>query len=283
MIIFDLDGTLYEDRALYDRYTEELARFLPEARRQQLRDDWEAAKRGDTPARIGLGYDDERNQLFRYAHGRITAYIDWDGREEPVVGDGPVDVSDRALFGSGQPVAGSDQPGSSSGRLNIGDWWGVPQALAARYGVRREDRTAAFHATRDFMATEAWEIRPEPGLPEALNQLRAAGIPLVAMTNSPLPTTENVLARLGLRDRFDEVIASVEKPYGLARFLQRVEQPKRALSIGDNFVNDIEPVLQVGGAALYIDRHATGLGSEYSRCDRVRSISEVPGWIEEYV
>lgn len=269
MIIFDLDGTLYEDATLYDRYTEHLARFLPASKRQRLWDEWTAAKRGNSVVRIGLGYDDERNQLFRYAHGRITAYIDWDGMEQPIAPSGVEDPADRDLFGPG--------------RLNIGDWWGIPQALAARYGVGREDRTAAFHATRDFMGTQAWQIRPEPGLHEILDRLRAAGNYLIAMTNSPEATTTDVLARLGLRATFHTVIASAEKPYGLARFLTSVDAPERVLSIGDNFVNDIEPVLQVGGAGLYTDRHATGLGAGYERCYRVRSIGEVQDWLREHI
>ncbi len=269
MIIFDLDGTLYEDPAIYDRYAEELARFIDVPRRGQYLDAWEAAKRGEGPARIGLGYDDERDRLFRYDRGRITAYLDWDGGEESIPPEGRVAADDRALFGTSH--------------LNVGDWWGIPHALAGHYGVGREQRTAAFHATRDFMATDAWEIHPEPGLPEVLDQLRSAGIRLVAMTNSPRPTTVDVLTQLGLRDRFDEIVAGAEKPYGLARFLEAVADPTAVLSIGDNYVNDIEPVLEAGGSALYIDRHSTGLGAEYSRCERVRAIAEVPGWLEEHV
>lgn len=269
MIIFDLDGTLYEDPAIYDRYAEELARFIDETRSREYLEAWEAAKRGEGVVRIGLGYDTERDRLFRYDRGRITAYLDWAGHEDALPVEGATAPDDRALFGTSH--------------LNLGDWWGIPQALAGHYGVGREQRDTAFHATRDFMATDAWAIHPEPGLPAVLDHLRSAGIRLIAMTNSPRPTSLDVLRQLGPLDRFDEVVASAEKPYGLARFLETVADPTDVLSIGDNYVNDIEPVLEVGGAALYIDRHATGLGAEYSRCGRVRSIGQVPGWLEEWV
>ncbi len=48
---------------------------------------------------------------------------------------------------------------------------------------------------------------------------------------------------------------------------------ERVLSIGDNFVNDIEPALEAGEYALYIDRYATSMGEDQARCVRVPSIA----------
>ncbi|MDQ2742383.1 MAG: HAD family hydrolase [Chloroflexota bacterium] len=269
MIIFDLDGTLYEDLALYDRYADELARFLPDSDRSAYFAAWESAKRGEGLVRIGLGYEDETDRLFRYAGGWITTYLDWEGGEEPVSANG-AERPNHTLF--------------VTGRLNIGDWWGIPQAIAAHHGVGPVDRAAAFHATRDHMATDTWHIQPEPGLPEVLDALHAAGETLVAMTNSPDITTEDVLRRLGLRHRFGLVVSGAQKPAGMARFLETAGPPENILSIGDHYVNDIEPALEAGASALYVDRHATNLGAGHPRLHRVSSIAEVPAWLErEYL
>jgi FMN phosphatase YigB (HAD superfamily) len=95
------------------------------------------------------------------------------------------------------------------------------------------------------------------------------------MSNSPTEDVEDVLARLGIRDRFDLVMPAAAKPRGLAGLLDGLGSAERILCIGDNYVNDIEPALRAGGAALYIDRYESNLGTDSTACTRLPSIDAV--------
>ena len=79
-IIFDLDGTLYEEERVYDRYAEEIARLLPGEDRPDFIREWGEMKGGRGPKIVGLGYDESRRHLFRHAGGRLTGYLTWEER-----------------------------------------------------------------------------------------------------------------------------------------------------------------------------------------------------------
>lgn len=273
-VIFDLDGTLYEDERIYDRYAEELARFLPEGDRSRYLAEWERAKRGQSVEKVGMGYDAERDLLFRYRRDRITSYLDWRGREMPALGAaGGADAGDP-----GPPI---EAPAFGPGRFSIGDWWRLPDVLATHFGVPAEDRSRAFTAVRSFMASEQFQLSLEPGMRPLLTWLRQRGKRLVVMSNSPAASVDDVLGELGVRECFDLILTDAQKPIGIRRYLENVERPDGILSVGDVYVNEIEPVLTAGGAAVYIDRHGTNLGDEHERRVLVPSIASAIAWLRE--
>ncbi|MGB8955149.1 MAG: hypothetical protein WCC10_07240, partial [Tumebacillaceae bacterium] len=53
LIVYDLDGTLYEDTHHFDYYANELKKRLPEDKQAAFQADYEAARRDDHPLRIG--------------------------------------------------------------------------------------------------------------------------------------------------------------------------------------------------------------------------------------
>ncbi|MFB5191943.1 HAD family hydrolase [Alicyclobacillus fastidiosus] len=143
----------------------------------------------------------------------------------------------------------------------IDDLWSVIGALATQFGVHREDLQKAFAATREWMASSAYHMKPIPLLRESILSLRAAGSRVVMATNSPRLHTEDMLLKLTLHDVFDEIVFDAHKPQGatdqfegwLAKF--QVDAA-RAVSIGDHFRNEIEPALALGMQTVYIDRHS---------------------------
>jgi FMN phosphatase YigB (HAD superfamily) len=275
-ILFDLDGTLYEDPAVYDRYARELAAFLPSGTARHYLSHWERARTGRDTARVGMGYDAERDCLFRYARGRIVSLVDWEGVETPVTSDTNEDP-ERPV---GPPI---EVPIFGHNRRNIGDLWAMADVLAMHYGVPRASRSAAFMATRAFMATDAFQLHLPPGMKTCLSSLRSAGLTLVAMSNSPVASVHDVFDELGIRPYFSTIVGDAGKPVGLSTWLSGVADPNRLLSVGDNYVNDIEPALAAGAKALYIDRHATALGSEYECCAHVPSIEAAIGYLGDLV
>lgn len=261
-VIFDLDETLYEDEAIFDVYAREMGKFVPAGRRAAYLADWEAAKAGHGVATIGLGYEEATDRLFRFADDRIIEYVDWSGVTVPTSGEG-----------AGGPLF-------AEGRFNIGDWWWLPAAIAAHYGVGPAERGRAFLATRASMATGNYRLVPVAGVDTMLRRLRGSGIVLVAMTNSPRETTDDVLCQLGIAGHFDQIVPDAGKPAGLTAYLEGGGVARPVLSVGDNFVNDIAPSLRAGDDALYIDRHNTGLGEGNRRCVRVGSAEAMVAWMD---
>lgn len=275
-ILFDLDGTLYEDPAVYDRYAAELASNLPSRPRQRYLEHWARARTGRDAARVGMGYDMERDLFFRYARGRIVSVVDWEGVETP--------VTSNAAENPERPVDPPiEVPIFGHNRRNIGDLWAMADVLALHYGVPRERRSAAFLATRAFMATDAFQLHLPEGMEACLASLRSRGFILVAMSNSPVESVHDVFDELGVRAYFSMIVGDSGKPVGLEAWLAGMDEPGRVLSIGDNYINDIEPALKAGAEALYIDRHTTNLGSEYERCHHVPSIAAAIKWLGNLV
>jgi FMN phosphatase YigB (HAD superfamily) len=256
-IIFDLDGTLYDEERIYDRYAEELARLMGAGPREEFLTHWGELKTGTLPSPVGLGYDIERDLLFSHAGGRPGAYRTWRGPVQDPVPEAEVEGS---LFGDM--------------RFNIGDWWGVLSALANTFGLSREQRSLAFRATRAHMATPDGALLPDENLGAVLDRLRERGFTLVAMSNSPVDSVQDSLRQLGVAGHFSAVVADAHKPEGMHTFLAGDRAAHSVLSVGDNYVNDIEPALDAGAAALYIDRHHTGLGSDRARCRHAASHRE---------
>lgn len=255
-VIFDLDGTLYDEERIYDRYAEEIARRLPSMERDSFIRRWGVLKSGAHQSVVGLGFDESLRTLFRHTDGRVTGYVDWEGKD---------------LTMEYEPVTADLDPLFGTGRMQLGDWWGVLAALASTYGLALPERQAAFLATRDYMRDDG-RLSPAVPLRHLLATLQGSGVRPVAMSNSPVNSVFDTLDQLGVLDCFSDVRGDAEKPAGMLRFLQTIPQPERSLSVGDNYVNDIEPALAMQCRALYIDRHNTRLGAGHPGCTIVSSI-----------
>ncbi len=279
-IIFDVDGTLYEEPAAYARYVEELSRYVAPERQEEFLAEWHAAREGRHALRVGGGYDVPTDTLFRHLAGTIISHCDWQGHPLPAMpnpeASPPSEDARPGALPTETLVFGDDV-------LSIGDLWGLASALAIHYGLARSERDNAFLATRAYMDGPDFPMSPSPGLAQILERLHRSTVRLVAMTNSPAETTQTVLGKLGLLSYFDETFAAARKPRGIREVLAGHPAPARILSIGDNYINEIEPVLQAGGAALYIDRCTTGFGAGQSRCAIVESIPGLVNWLDEHL
>jgi putative hydrolase of the HAD superfamily len=129
------------------------------------------------------------------------------------------------------------------------------------------------------MSSEAGRLGRNPELRDSLRRLRATGPRLIAMSNSPTESVMDTFEQIGISGCFDAIVADASKPAGLIAFLRDDADPGTTLSIGDNYVNDIEPALDAGALALYIDRHHTGLGADRPGCTHVTSIDAAWEWL----
>ena len=194
---------------------------------------------------------------------------------------GFLDAIERYLAEGPAAAAASTDTVSAAALREAVDSWGAVLSLAARgYAVPREVMEQAFAQCRQWMIDPACPVEVVTPLVDTLADLRAEAR-IVLVTNSPRDSMLPLLRRLGILDAFDDIVAGAGKPDGLRRFLQRSlgpdlrARPWRLLSIGDHYRNDIEPAMELGAAAAYIDRFARADGPATARAPRAEDLLPV--------
>lgn len=249
LIVFDLDGTLYDDTHHFDVYARLIQAGLAANVQAAFWHDYEQAKEGAHPAlRVGTLYHVAHDLVLHLRAGRVVRALRWDGQE--------LDQAQcRELFP--EPVQVDHET-----VLNVGDLWWVPSAISAHYGGDRQQGYQAFLKVRDIMAGEDFAIRPIPGLRDALLSLKGK-VTLVLATNSPQPDSEAILRKVGLEDVLDKAYFRSNKPGGLLPIFNELLEtyslePTQILSVGDNLVNEILPLRSLGARTVFIDPHGFG-------------------------
>lgn len=167
---------------------------------------------------------------------------------------------DRYIAAGSAAAGASEDTVEAAALREAVDPWGAALHLATRcYQVPPVLVELAFAECRQWMASPACEIELVQPLIAALTDLRAEAR-IMLVTNSQETGLESLLARLGIAGCFDDIVAGAGKPDGLRRLLQRTlgadlrVRPWRLFSLGDHYRNDIEPAVEIGAAAGYIDR-----------------------------
>ncbi|MCY0877678.1 MAG: HAD family hydrolase [Firmicutes bacterium] len=141
-------------------------------------------------------------------------------------------------------------------RVAANDNWEAMVRLAAPYHADAALFQEAFLETRAFMLdADRCPLEVPQGLQAFLRAARGA-VDLVLATNSPSAACFPLLDRLALRDAFDAVFPSANKPDGLAAVASArwhgPPDPRRTLSVGDHYPNDIAPAVARGWTTAYI-------------------------------
>ncbi|GGJ77799.1 FMN phosphatase YigB (HAD superfamily) [Anoxybacillus voinovskiensis] len=270
VIVFDLDGTLYEDTHHFDYYAKRIAERLEKEKQALFWQDYHAVLAGVHPLKIGSVYNAKEDViLFLDSDHYVYAVYEWDGTK----------WSDDAIQKHYPKQISVDL----DNMLSIGDLWWVPSTIGRHYGLTNEETYAAFLETRTFMMSPHFTMKRTAGLAELLTQLREH-LFFVLMTNSPKLDSEAILAKLGLADIFHQKIFQAGKPVHTAKHLQELCQTfnvryEEIMSIGDNWRNDILPAKQLGCQTIYIDPHETGVNADIT----VRSVGEMVQLLSTYI
>ncbi|EZH65421.1 hydrolase [Bacillaceae bacterium JMAK1] len=268
LIIFDLDGTLYEDTDHFDYYAKTLSEEVKEEHKLSFFTDYEHMKKGNHAVSIGKAYDVQNDWVLEVDPftGNIKRVVTWEGEE--VVESNWKAIHDRPVEYDFDRV------------IAIGDGWWLPNVAARHYGV--EDPQPAYHKTKEFMATDAFTLSIIEGLREGLLSLKEKKS-IVLLTNSTDDDVERLLDLLHLEGVFHEVVTNAMKPKETsAHFISIMKRynvtPEQTLSIGDNYLNEIIPAKAVGMNAIYIDldNGAVAYGDR-----KVTSVSELIEEMEE--
>ncbi|NSL50897.1 HAD family hydrolase [Calidifontibacillus erzurumensis] len=247
-IVFDLDGTLYEETAHFDYYANRIKDKLPDEKQNLFMRDYQLAVNFEHPLQIGRIYDVENDLILVEQNGRIIEAYKWNG--EPVVKEKLSQLYPNKITIDYKRM------------LNIGDLWWVPISIGAHYGALKEQSQQAFLETRDYMMSDQFKMKPIPGLKDLLEFLYK-DIHLTLLTNSPEPDSEVILKKLGIDHLFHKKIFNGKKPVKTKKWFEQLRNEvdvkfSEILSVGDNEVNDIKPVSELGCQTIYIDTYQLG-------------------------
>lgn len=264
VIVYDLDGTVYDDNRHFEIYARLIQSHLPAEQQAAFWSDYEAVLAGRHPAlHVGTFYDVTHDLVLLTKGGRVRRALHWDGSEIPPV------LKEQLYPGVVEP--------DNAQVVNVGDLWWVPSAISFHHGGKVERHGEAFLKVRDIMADPEFTIRPIPGLAELVESLKGKVVQVLA-TNSPQPDSEAILSKVGLMGHFDRHYFRSGKPMGLKTiFSELAEQHgvtlENVLSVGDNLVNEITPAKAMGCQTVFIDPH--GLGEADDADLLVTSMSEL--------
>lgn len=184
--------------------------------------------------------------------------LDFDGTV--CLGDGPVRAyADAAVRGLDDATAAHVTAGLRRHLDGAADGFSDGYAAVAAYAgphVGPGDLQRAYTASRQALAGATLDIVAPAGLVEFLTGL-AGRARRVLVTNAPPIGIPESLATLGLTGCIDEVRTEAGKPAGLTTLLPELldgAPPATLMSVGDVWVNDIEPALAIGAATAYIAR-----------------------------
>ncbi|WP_158738259.1 HAD family hydrolase [Alteribacillus sp. YIM 98480] len=258
--IFDLDGTLYEDTHHFEYYAALLEEKLDKNDRNSFRKDYENMLKGKHPVAVGRVYDAVRDRVLEVdpETNRVINTWDWEGK--PVTKE--EEYKEPITFDFDSMIA-------------IGDGWWLPVAAAKHYGV--QSTYDAYHKTKEFMQTEAFQFTEQPERRKALKQLRDH-MKLILITNSQADDVKRLLDTLDLNGIFHEVIANAKKPVHTEEHFKKIIEteeilPNEAVSLGDNYLNDIVPAENLGMNAVLIDPQGCTTTRGHTEC--VQSLTDL--------
>lgn len=150
LIIFDLDGTLYEGTEHFDYYAELLKQQLPTSKHRAFEHDYEQMKQGNHIIAVGTAYDVNRDYALKLDPMTLMvsdAYT-WNG----------VKLSEDEI----QEYYPEPLAFNFSTMIAIGDGWWLPFAAAKHYGV--DDCYPSYLKTKEYMSSKQFSLPRMNGL-----------------------------------------------------------------------------------------------------------------------
>lgn len=159
------------------------------------------------------------------------------------------------------------------------DGWDLVDRISKKYSDQALF-TKAFHTTRKEMLSQISESVLSNSVIELLEEIHPLCVTALA-SNSPREYVNDYIEKFYLTKHFDYIRYGAHKPVGiidLGLFLMKETRydDARILSIGDHYVNDVEPAVKMGWEGAYINpfnldsRRATVTG---------RTITDLYDWI----
>ena len=231
-VVFDLDGTIYQNNIFYPDYIHFLVEETPY-------ESWET----DLVSLVDDIFAGRRLVMNDYyccspiCADSFAAYVE-------------------SLEKARTPELTFESSVTRTDTMFLGDAWAVVALIGSTLGLIQNGRgDVIYKKTRNKMS--------EDGM-EGNMRLKAAILELgkhyetVLLTNSYEQTALDFLAQLNFSGVFTKIVYSAHKPYGLVENLTRfcpqlADRPETFLTIGDHAFNDLMPLQRLGAKALWIN------------------------------
>lgn len=274
-IIFDLDGTLYQDHSFTPRYIAHLTRGTEhEARLDELCETAANIFAGRHPLGMDDWYDAERDLCVVHDGERAVSVCHWDGRPvEWAAGGMPAAYTDSGLWA---------EEAAARRLLFAGDAWSVVGIIAARLRVPEETRMRAFRQVREEMLKPPHAMHKHERLHSLLRRLPCRAM---LLTNSPGESAGAFRQYLSLDGIFAYVAHGCGKPAGIGALIERITQEEGLpasgiLSIGDHAWNDLVPARQAGCRTIAINPYLPA-DAPHGWNARIRTLDELADLLEQ--
>lgn len=259
-IVFDLDGTIYQDLTFHRDYIG----FLTEGTSKAS---WRDALIAFTDE-VFAGRALVMNSFYRNA------------ALEEAEGASPEPFLEALARAHAPEVSALDMPAKSE-YTYLGDAWAVVTLLGETLGLFYDDRcNAVYRKTRAKM--EADGMRGNAVLLEAV--LRAGKrFDTVLLSNSYEQTAREFMRQLGFEGAFDRMGFGANKPYGLVEALRlqcprALDEPQSVLTVGDHAFNDLIPLSHLGCRTLWINPYEGINPAPHD--DTVKSLTELAAYLD---
>ena len=239
-VVFDLDGTIYQDFTFHRHYF----RRLLDGTGMEGREEGLVAFMDD----VLSGKKLRMNVFYRPEPLGTLPPDEYFGALEALAADAPAPPA-HAAESHGR---GSGAPGDL---IYLGDAWAVAMFLGKTLGLLEGARNdEVYYATRADMENSA-----EAGSPELRKALAKVGrlLNIALISNSPEDVAARYLKKLGFSGLFEHVGYSANKPEGFLKALEELfpnalSEPGTVMSVGDHAYNDLSPVQAIGGTAIWV-------------------------------
>lgn len=262
VVIFDLDGTLYEDNLHFKYYANILKENIKEEYREVFSEDYENILKGNHIVSIGKIYDVDNDLVLLVNPDSmiVRQAWKWDGTEVS-------NVSIKKLYP--RPIRCN-----LTDMISVGDGWWLPDVVAKRYGLIKT--YFAYLKTKEYMMSEKFQLKILDGLSSYLKELKKYKT-LILLTNSSEEDSHKMLTKLKLGNIFHEIISEAKKPELSIQHFEDIlkkysVEPCQVVSVGDNFVNEVLPALKLGMGTVFIDPY--NMIYDYEGI-KVKSITEI--------
>lgn len=265
VLVFDLDGTLYQDENFIRPY---LTYLFQDDNDASVVTKWQSEAerilKNEHPIKLGHFFSKAHKSGVRHKDGQFIELYNWEGRSLEHPGDGLRHSNGDIQY--------------------IGDPWGVLGAIAEVVDVPLALRSQAFLNVRRDMIDNLDSLTPHDGLNAAIRGLKSIRHKLL-MTNSPEEAAQDFVAKLGLENAFNKIIYGGNKPEGLIDYVQRYMgetgiTPEQIVSIGDNAWNELYPIKRMGGRTVLISPYETHDEEVWDL--RIRTLDELAAFLLEF-
>ncbi|WP_209121608.1 HAD family hydrolase [Alkalihalobacillus sp. BA299] len=267
LIIFDLDGTLYEDNSSVSRFVEHLLvntsyeKDIPYYQKQLI-----AILRGDHGIQLGSYYDPKSKYALNIVDGQVKTAMNWEGKQTEF----PMDTDKLMYSKDHQDLL-----------IYIGTPWNLFSMLTGLLELSTEKHQDAIRKLRYEMVMNRTITRHD----RLQKTIRNLPLKKVLISNTYEASGKEFLTYLQLEQAFNEIIFSARKPGGMKHYIDEALnngiKPHQILSIGDNWVHDLDYVTQVGGRTCWVNPYR---GYSHHSVDiRVHNLDELNTFLQNFI